>query len=66
MALRDEGTYHLRFFVMIQEVRDGKSGDNLLGINDKIYQYVMSMFYWTIPIHFFQSQVGFPPRAHSC
>ena len=66
MALRDEGTYPLRVFALINKVRDGKFGDNLLGGNDLIYQPVMSMFSWTIPIQFFSKSGRFTPRAHYC
>ena len=52
MALRDEGTYPMRFFVLIKKVRDGKYAEKKLGIRDIIYQIVMSMFSWTIPIQF--------------
>ena len=58
MALKDQGTYPLRLFDLMTET--------VLGGKDIIYQPVMRMFHWTIPIQFFQSQVGFPPRAHSC
>ena len=63
MALRDEGTYPLRVFALIKEVRDGKSGENFLGGKDIIYQPVISMLYWTIPIKFFPKSVRFPPQS---
>ena len=62
-ALRDEGTYPLRVFMMIKEVRDGTSSDNFLGSKDIIYQPLMSMFYRTIPIQIFPKLNGFSPRA---
>ena len=65
MALRDEGTYPLRVFVMMKEVRDGISGENLLGSKDLIYQYVMSIFSWTIPIQFSPKSGRFYPQS-SC
>ena len=52
--------------MLMKEVRDGTSGENFLGSKDLTYQPVMSMFYWTIPIQFLQSQVGYPPIAYSC
>ena len=66
MALRDEGTYPLRVFVLMKEVRDVTYGYNLLVSKDLIYQPVISMFPWTILTRVFQSQVDFPPRANSC
>ena len=36
MALRDEGTYHLRVFALMKEVRDGTYGDNFLESKDLI------------------------------
>ena len=54
MALKDQGTYPLRLFDLMTET--------VLGGKDIIYQPVMRMFHWTIPIQFFQSQVGFPPE----
>ena len=63
VALRDEETYPLIVFAMIKEVRDGTSGENLLGSKDIIYQYVMIMFSWTIPIHFFPKSGRFPPQS---
>ena len=53
LALRDEGTYPLIVFVLIKEVRDGKSGEILLGSKDSIYQSLMSIFSMTIPIQVF-------------
>ena len=38
VALRDQGTYPLRLFALMKEVRDGRSGDNFLGGKDIIYQ----------------------------
>ena len=62
MALRDEGTYNLRVFALMKEVRDGTSDDNFLGSKDLIYQPVMSMFSWTILIQFFTKSDRFPPQ----
>ena len=61
MALRDEGTYPLRVFVLTKEVRDGTYGYNLLVIKDIIYQPVISMLYWTIMIQFFPKSGRLPP-----
>ena len=65
MSLRDEGTYHLRVFVLMKEVRDGTYGYNLLLSKDNIYQPVISMLYWTIMIQFFPKSGRFPPHI-SC
>ena len=62
MALRGEGTYPLRVFVLTKEVRDGTSGDNFLRSKDIIYQLVISMLSWTIPIQFFPNSGGFSPQ----
>ena len=53
VALRDEETYPLIVFALIKEVRDGKSGETFLGGKDLIYQTLIIMFSWTIPIQFF-------------
>ena len=63
MALGDEGTYPLRVFVMMKKVRDGKSGEKVLRVNDPIYKPVMSMFYWTVPIQFSPKSGRFPSQS---
>ena len=45
----------------MNEMRYVTSGDNFLGIKDRIYQPVMSMFSWTIIIQFFPKSGRFPP-----
>ena len=45
--------------MLTKEVMNGISSENLLGSKDLIYQPVMSMFSWAIPIQFL---VGFPPE----
>ena len=59
----DDGTYPLRVFVLIKEVWDGAHGYNLLVSKDLIYQPVMIIFYWTIPIQFFPKSGRFPPKS---
>ena len=44
MALRFQGTYNLRVFALMKEMRDRTYGDNLFGSEDLIYQPVMSIF----------------------
>ena len=47
--------------MLIKEVMNGTYGDTLLGIKDLIYQPIMSMFSWTIPIQFFPKPGRSPP-----
>ena len=63
VALRYEGTYPVIFFSLMKVVRDGTSGDNFLGSKDLIYQPVMSMFSWTIPIQVFPKLGRFPHQS---
>ena len=66
MVLRYEGTYYLKKIELTKEMKDGTSGDNFLVSKDIISQHIISICFWTIPIHLFQRQIGFLPRYHSC
>ena len=43
-ALSEEGVLPVRFFVIINDVRDVIEGDNFLGRKDTIFHTVTSMF----------------------